>query len=93
MIINDNEDDCYDDVGDSDIRLVSISFILLQVTIQQDYFLAEEGVKSGVNPRTRRKSVEMFKVLFCIVWCCPLACRSLKNSVNKEIDWLQNCGG
>lgn len=33
----------------------------LKVTIQQDYFLAEEGVKSGVNPRTRRKSVEMFK--------------------------------
>ena len=67
MIINDNEDDCYDDVGDGDIELVSISLILLQVTIQQDYFLAEEGVKSGVNPRTRRKSVEMFKVLFCIV--------------------------
>merc|ERR1719474_1666906 len=32
----------------------------LKVTIQQDFFLAEEGVKSGVNPRTRRKSVEMF---------------------------------
>ena len=67
MIINDNEDDCYEDVGDGDIRLVSISFILLQVTIQQDYFLAEEGVKSGVNPRTRRKSVEMFKVLYCFI--------------------------
>ena len=48
------------------ITIMMIKTIMTQVTIQQDYFLAEEegGAATGKsNPRTRRKSVEMFKVL------------------------------
>ena len=50
------------------ITIMMIKTIMTQVTIQQDYFLAEEEGSTGTatgksNPRTRRKSVEMFKVL------------------------------
>ena len=51
------------------IRMIMpMMMIMTQVTIQQDYFLAEEEGGAGTatgksNPRTRRKSVEMFKVL------------------------------
>ena len=46
------------------ITIMMIKTIMTQVTIQQDYFLAEEEGGTGKsNPRTRRKSVEMFKVL------------------------------